>query len=178
MVHFPRFKHGVLLLIMALLGSCAPSGPSGVQESIEPAADAAPNGLIQQNGNPNTSVAETEITPATTSSRIIAQATESPTVSDPGILFSCRTAQDKLIALYDQGSTIQYLFGPEEQLELVLDVPREAASTFQWQGIGRYENYSVSIPNQDTVYYVSCSRDPLEMNQPVGPGVRVEIIED
>ncbi len=90
-------------------------------------------------------------------------------------LFACRTAEDKVIEVYDMGTTIQYAFGPKEQLELVLDVPREQASTYQWQGIGRYENYSVSIPNGDTVYSVFWARDRLNIEQPPEAGVSVEI---
>ncbi|MEM1252677.1 MAG: hypothetical protein AAGI69_09600 [Cyanobacteria bacterium P01_H01_bin.21] len=173
MVRFLRFKHGVLLLGTVLLGSCAGvSGPAEVQESGT-AADIA-SGLVQESESPDISIAEAEITPETNPSRT-AQAPESLAVSDPGILFSCYTAEDKLIALYDQGSIIQYVFGPEEQPELVLDVPREAASTYQWQGIGRYESYSVSIPNQNTVYHVSWARDRLEIDQPAEAGVSVDI---
>ncbi|MEM9807135.1 MAG: hypothetical protein AAF959_17865, partial [Cyanobacteria bacterium P01_D01_bin.56] len=90
-------------------------------------------------------------------------------------LFACQTAQDKVIEVYDMGASIQYAFGPKEQLELVLDVPREQASTYQWQGIGRYENYSVSIPNGETIYTVFWGRDRLDINAAPEAGVSVEI---
>ena len=178
MVRFFRFKHGALLLGTVLLGSCAgASGPAEVQESGT-AADVA-SGVIQQSETRDSSVDEIAIAPDTTPSPDrVTQAIEPPAVSAPSVLFSCRTAGDKLIALYDKGATIQYVFGPDEQPELVLDVPRADASTYQWQGIGRYENYSVSIPNQDTVYQVSWARDRLDIDQPAEAGVSVEINGD
>ena len=178
MVRFLRFKYSVLLLGMVLLGSCAgASGPAEGQEGSS-AADVA-NGQIQESESSDSSVTETESAPETKPSPdSVTQTIEPPTASDPSVLFSCRTADGKLIALYDEGSTIQYVFGPEEQPELVLDVPRDEASTYQWQGIGRYENYSVSIPNQDTVYQVSWARDRLEIDQPAEAGVSVEINGD
>ena len=63
------------------------------------------------------------------------------TTSQSGdVLFACRTAQDKVIEVYDMGASIEYVFGPKEQPELVLNVPREQVSTYQWRGIGRYAN--------------------------------------
>ena len=57
-------------------------------------------------------------------------------------------------------------------------MPREQVTTYQWQGIGRYENYSVSIPNGDTVYSVFWARDRIEIDQPTEAGVSVEIAGD
>lgn len=57
---------------------------------------------------------------------------------------------------------IQYTFGrPGKTPELALSVPRESASTFQWPGVGRYINYSVKIPNDNTTYQVFTSAERL-----------------
>ncbi|EKU99794.1 hypothetical protein Lepto7375DRAFT_1866 [Leptolyngbya sp. PCC 7375] len=185
MAHFPRFKYGVFLLLgaMTVLGSCAvASGPAERQDSVDRVADdvqgqtewvqedLAAEDAIALSPDPNSTPDKPKPVVETPS---VASQPLSPDSAQ--VLFSCRTAQDKLIALYDRDTAIQYVFGPEEQPELVLDVPREDASTFQWQGIGRYENYSISIPNQDTVYIVSWARDRLDINQPTEAGVSVEI---
>ena len=90
-------------------------------------------------------------------------------------LFICGTADGKLIERYDMGALVKYVFGPQGQPELVLEVSREETSTYQWQGIGRYENYSVSVPNGETVYSVFWARDRLDIEQPPEAGVSVEI---
>ncbi|MFG6095600.1 hypothetical protein SPB21_10120 [Leptothoe sp. ISB3NOV94-8A] len=182
MAHFPRFKYGVFLLgAITFLGSCAAaSGPADRQDSVDRVADdvqvqdelvqedIAAEGAIALNPDSNPD----KLNPVTKAPSVASQ----PVSTDSGqVLFSCHTAEDKLIALYDRDTVIKYVFGPEEQPELVLDVPREEASTFQWQGIGRYENYSISIPNKDTVYIVSWARDRLDINQPAEAGVSVEI---
>lgn len=147
---------GYLLGTIILLGGCA-SEPN-ILENIEPAAEnrapvETPNALA------GAAVDGDESVPSAAGET----------------LFACRTAQDKVIEVYDMGASIQYAFGPKEQLELVLEVPREQASTYQWQGIGRYENYSVSIPNGETIYTVFWGRDRLDINAAPEAGVSVDI---
>lgn len=89
------------------------------------------------------------------------------------LLFSCQTENGKLIELYDLGNTIQYFFGPENDPEIVLNVPRDEASTYQWAGVGRSIHYSVDIPNANTVYTVFISEDRLSEGRPVTGGVDV-----
>ena len=91
-------------------------------------------------------------------------------------VFSCQTAKGKLIQVCDSGKTIDYSFGqPELAPEMVVRAPRHEASTFQWQGIGRYINYSVSVPHGNTVYSVFWSLDKLSENQAIEAGVNVEV---
>jgi hypothetical protein len=44
---------------------------------------------------------------------------------------------------------------------LALSIPRDQASTFQWAGVGRYINYSVTIQNGNTTYQVFTSAERL-----------------
>lgn len=91
------------------------------------------------------------------------------------VLFACKTAQGKHIKLLDRGSTLQYSFGTMAKPEIVLNVPRGQASTYQWAGVGRSMYYSVNIPNRNTTYRVFWSVDRLVQGQPVTAGVDVEI---
>lgn len=72
----------------------------------------------------------------------------------------------KQIEVCDAGKTISYSFGKRgKKPELALSVPRHQATTFQWHGIGRHINYSVSIPNGAYTYTVYTSLDKLERNE-------------
>lgn len=95
--------------------------------------------------------------------------------SNNELLFSCQTENGKLIKLYDLGDMIRYSFGPENDPEIVLDVPRDEASTYQWAGVGRSIHYSVDIPNANTMYTVFISEDRLSEGRPVTGGVDVLI---
>lgn len=94
------------------------------------------------------------------------------------VLFFCRTENNKLIELYDFGETIQYSFGPEDAPEIVLNVPRDQAATYQWAGVGRSIYYSVEIPNQNTVYNVFISQDRLTEGRPITGGVDVLVNDE
>ena len=74
-------------------------------------------------------------------------------------VFSCLTAKSKKIEVCDLGKTIKYSYGKTGNPEIVLKLPRSHVSTSQWNGMGRYESYSVNIPNADVVYEVFDSRD-------------------
>lgn len=91
-------------------------------------------------------------------------------------LFFCNTVNNKVIQLCDAGATINYRFGrPNAQPELALQVPRHLASTWQWQGVGRWMSYSVVVPNGDTRYQIFFSVDRLSDEHPIEAGVDVEI---
>lgn len=78
------------------------------------------------------------------------------------VLFHCTTENNKEILLCDQRKTLRYSFGKEGRTpELVLSVPREAATTSKWKGIGRWIDYSITIPNGDTGYTVFTSLDRI-----------------
>lgn len=91
-------------------------------------------------------------------------------------LFFCHTKKaNKQIEVCDAGKTISYSFGKKGQKpELAISVPRSQASTFQWQGIGRYISYAVNIPNGDYNYNVFWGVDRLTDEHAVEAGVNVE----
>lgn len=97
-----------------------------------------------------------------------------PSSSDT--LFFCKTQkQHKQIELCDTGKTINYSFGKKGQKpELAMAVPRAEASTFQWQGIGRWMSYSVNVPNNGYVYNVFWAVDRLDDKHTIEAGVNVE----
>ncbi len=54
-------------------------------------------------------------------------------------------------------------------------MPREQASTSQWNGVGRYISYAVDIPNADAVYSVFFGTDRLSNEHSIEAGVNVLI---
>ncbi|TIC82044.1 hypothetical protein [Crenobacter intestini] len=91
-------------------------------------------------------------------------------------VFACRTVQGKRIEVCDAGRTLSYAFGrPGQRPEIVLRVPRAAASTWQWQGVGRYLSYAVNLPNGNTEYSVFWGMDRLSDGHEVEAGVHVSI---
>lgn len=95
---------------------------------------------------------------------------------DEQTIFSCLTGKSKLIEVCDAGKTVSYSFGfPNSKPEIVVTVPRNKASTYQWEGIGRYISYSVNIPNGNTVYNVFWAVDKLSDEHAIEAGVNVEI---
>ena len=91
-----------------------------------------------------------------------------------GVLFSCATKSGKVIELKDSGKTIDYSYGKPGQPEIALRVPRENASTHQWDGMGSTESYEVDVPNGDTVYTVYSSIDKNEQSATAGVLVTVK----
>lgn len=90
------------------------------------------------------------------------------------VLFHCETRNNKEIILCDHEDTVDYSFGKVNQVpELSLSVPREQATTFQWQGLGRWINYSVTIPNDVTRYTVFTSLDRIGDDHEFEAGVIV-----
>lgn len=165
---------GYLLVIAMLLGSCTPD--SAVSESVTlEATDSAATESVAPLVTPT--AGNSAVSDPTTDIAGAAEAS-APAEAAQGFgssLFFCRTAQGKVLEVNDLGSSIQYVFGPEQQPELVLNVPRNEASTYQWEGFGRYESYSVSVPNGNTLYTVFWARDRLNIEQPPEGGVTVEI---
>ncbi len=89
-------------------------------------------------------------------------------------IFACTTSKGKFVEVCDADKTIQYAFGKKgAKPELALTIPRAAASTRQWDGMGRYMSYSVQIPNGNTVYEVFSSVD--KMTEEGESGINVEI---
>jgi predicted helicase len=87
-------------------------------------------------------------------------------------VFNCTTTNNKVIQVCDAGNMISYSFGKANATpELAITVPRNKVTTYQWQGIGRYENYAINIPNGKTIYRVNDSLD--KMSQQYTAGVEV-----
>ena len=96
-----------------------------------------------------------------------------PTVNRK-LLFSCMTENGQEILLFETDETIDYSFGkPGKKPELNLKVPRNRASTWQWKGMGRVENYWVEIPHEDLSYQVVWERDRLSEKNEINAGVAV-----
>lgn len=90
-------------------------------------------------------------------------------------VFSCVTKNGKQIQVCDAGQTIVYSFGKPRNPEIVLEVPRNQASTSQWSGVGHYLSYSVDIPNGNTTYSVVWNADKLTEEHAITGGVNVII---
>lgn len=116
------------------------------------------------------------ITIATISAALFASSAFARCGAGSKTLFSCVTANGKQIELCDAGKTIDYSFGkPQGKPEIALKVPRGQASTSQWAGVGRYESYSVEIPNGSTTYSVFWGVDRLSEKHAVEAGVDVTV---
>ena len=87
-------------------------------------------------------------------------------------VFNCTTTNNKVIQVCDAGNMISYSFGKANATpELAITVPRNKVTTYQWQGIGRYENYAINIPNGKTIYRVNDSIDKIEQKYTAGVDV-------
>lgn len=91
------------------------------------------------------------------------------------LIFSCTTTKEKHVEVCDAGKSIRYSFGKKgAKPEMALSVPRAAATTYQWNGIGRYASYIVSVPNGKTVYNVFSGVDRLTDEHTIIAGINVE----
>jgi hypothetical protein len=78
-------------------------------------------------------------------------------------IFSCTTTKEKIVEVCESDSTVDYSFGKKGvKPEMALSVPKNVASTKQWEGIGRSMYYSVLIPNGNTIYEAFSNVDKLE----------------
>ncbi len=94
---------------------------------------------------------------------------------DQNVVFRCNTKNHKQISLCETKTTIVYAYGKKGlQPEIVLTLDRDKASTWQWQGMGRYETYSVDVPNGKTIYRVYSTLDHLSESHALDAGVQVE----
>lgn len=86
------------------------------------------------------------------------------------IIFSCITKSKKKIEVCDLDKKIKYSFGNEINLRIA----RDKVTTYQWNGAGRYMNYTVRIPNENYIYEVYFSGDRLTDEHGIYGGVYVE----
>jgi hypothetical protein len=94
-------------------------------------------------------------------------------------IFQCTTKNDKQVLVCDLGDTLSYSFGKAGSTpEIVVSVPRSAASTSQWKGVGRWIYYSVTIPNGNTKYTVFTSLDRSSDSHEFESGISVDVNGD
>ena len=94
--------------------------------------------------------------------------------SNTKTVFSCTTANNKTIQVCDAGKSISYSFGKASSPELSIAVPRNRVTTYQWGGMGRNMNYTVNIPNGNTVYKVFNNVDKFDEYSASG----VEVVQN
>lgn len=93
------------------------------------------------------------------------------------LIFACTTVNQKFVKVVDNGATIKYSFGKKgKKPELVFSVSRSAASTYQYQGFGRYVAYAVSVPNNGVTYSVFYGYDKLSADSQVDAGIVVKTV--
>jgi len=91
-------------------------------------------------------------------------------------IFSCVTTNNKKLEVNSFDKYIEYKFGQYlKNPELALSVPRDQASTWQWNGVGRDMSYSVTVPNGAYNYTVFFSVDRISDEHPVTSGVIIEV---
>lgn len=89
-------------------------------------------------------------------------------------VFSCVSGKGKLIEVCDSKKTITYSYGkPKAKPEIVVTVPRNAASTIQYHR-GSSMSYSVDIPNGNTIYSVFWGVENAQ-SSPIEAGVSVAV---
>ena len=89
-------------------------------------------------------------------------------------IFSCNTSKGKRIQVCASPVGIEYSFGAHAKApEIVVNVPRAKASTYQWAGFGRWHNYSIDVPNGKTTYRVFSGHDSQNPDEPLDAGVQV-----
>jgi hypothetical protein len=138
-----------LFLLIVLVAIPVACGSDGLESAASPEASTTTVGRITASTEPGTATSSpdegtTTVAPDPTTTTI------TTTTASPGpgtALFRCATTNGKQIELVDHGEVLRYTFGPAGQPELVLDVDRDLATTYQWQGVGRNEAYSVDVPN-------------------------------
>ena len=91
-------------------------------------------------------------------------------------IFACVTTNNKKIEVNSFDQYVEYKFGQYlKNPELALSVPRDQASTWQWNGVGRDMSYSVTVPNGAYNYTVFFSVDRISDEHPVTSGVIIEV---
>jgi hypothetical protein len=88
-------------------------------------------------------------------------------------LFFCNTVKGKQIEVCDAGDTINYSFGKKQKTEMSIKVPRDKASTYQWDGMSSSISYAIDIPNGDTTYTVFFNADRISDEHAIQAGVNV-----
>ncbi|MDD2499854.1 MAG: hypothetical protein PHN92_03420 [Geobacter sp.] len=89
-------------------------------------------------------------------------------------IFACTAKNGKQVQVCDNGDTLEYSFGKLGSIEKHFKINRADASTYQWNGMGRYMNYTVELPTGDTVYSVFTGADKINMKSESGVNVTVK----
>ncbi|MDQ3228128.1 MAG: hypothetical protein M3Q13_00095 [Pseudomonadota bacterium] len=160
-------KSTFILFVGSLLVACTPATTNESAARYSEVQTATP---IETE-----SLAEKAILP--TANRIdLAKGNDYSNCDEQKTLFHCPTLDGKQILLCDRDESLEYSFGkPKTKPELAFSVPRNQATTFQWQGVGRWMSYSVTVPNGKTKYTVFTSLDRLTDEHEFEAGVTVTI---
>lgn len=111
---------------------------------------------------------------AITTSSLLLAGMFSTSFAKADVIFSCDTTNGKQVMVQNVGEQIEYAFGDDlENPELLLSVPRDDTSTWQWKGIGRYMGYSVTLPNGQYTYTAFYSVDRMTEGFPLTSGITV-----
>ena len=129
-------------------------------------------GLIKKEASANT---QQPITPETISSEPTREDSKPSTQEDKSIIFACLSKNQKFIKVSTKAGLINYEFGtPGNAPEISLSVTPEKAAISLWNGVGRYESYSIGFSNGDTNYSVFWSQDKQSEASGLEAGVHVE----
>ncbi|HEY0335199.1 MAG TPA: hypothetical protein VGC74_16090 [Stenotrophomonas sp.] len=92
--------------------------------------------------------------------------------SSPDILFCCIATNGKEIRLSRSGASIDYVYGrPGVHPEIHVSKPHNEVESVQWDGIGRWMTYSVTLPVSAATYTLFTQVDRLSQTQEVEAGV-------
>ncbi len=106
---------------------------------------------------------------------ILVTTAEAACPSAKATIFSCTTTNGKQVEVCDLGATISYRFGKNTaKPEIMIKVPREKVTTYQWEGIGRYMSYAVTIPNGPVTYTTTWGMDRLSEEHGIEASILVE----
>lgn len=147
----------ITILTIGALTGCAADTASSLDTLAGTTLKAETTSLGEIQSSENTSASRPHISGTAQETKLALKC------NDKQILLHCQTTNQKEIMLCDNGRTLEYSFGEVgASPDLALSVPRNQARTFQWQGFGRWINYSVTVANDDAKYTVFTSVDRMD----------------
>lgn len=95
--------------------------------------------------------------------------------SPQAVVFSCLTKKARQVEVCAAGPVLSYRYGqPGKTPELAFSVPRTQTTTRQWNGVGRWMSYAVSLPNGPARYTVFSGVDRTDEQHAVDAGIEVD----
>lgn len=90
------------------------------------------------------------------------------------LLFSCTTTNNKTLEVSKINDNYKYSFGGNNSSpDISILAKKQDVDIYKWDGIGRYENYSIKIPNGKFSYEVYWSLDKLSSKNAISSGVDI-----